>query len=257
VCEINTLWEKTLRLGERMDDIGFGGMKLIQKPDEFCYGVDAVILSEFASSQHKNQPEIVVDLGTGTGIIPLIMYHKICPQKIYGIEVQCDSWERACRNAINNGLEKSISFINDDIKNVDKTWGRELKGCVDMVISNPPYFKGGGGIINDHMPKTIARHETSAGIEDFIECAAYLLKPRGEFFMIHRPSRLVDICYFGRKNSLEPKLMRFVSPKRETAPNLVLIEMVKNGGSELRLLDPMWIYDGKGQYTQDVLKAYK
>lgn len=171
-----------LREGERIDNIGFGDMKLIQKPEEFCYGVDAVILADFAAGYHKGKTDIVVDLGTGTGVIPLILSYKLDCVKIYGVELQPDSWERACRNAENNGLTDRIEFLNFDVKDIGESWGTELRGNADIVVSNPPYFKSGGAIKNDTAAKTIARHETSAGINDFLASASYLLKPKGELF---------------------------------------------------------------------------
>lgn len=249
--------EKELLDGERVDEIGFGGMTLIQKPGDFCYGIDAVILAEFAASHHKGDVKIAADLGTGTGIIPLILHYKMCPEKIYGIEVQKESYERACRNAVRNGLNERLSFINDDVANAGKSWGKELKGQVDMIVINPPYFEHGGGLINDNRPKTVARHETSAGLYDFLSCASYLLKPKGELFMIHRPSRLVDICCFGRENKLEPKEMIFISPKKDTAANMLLTYMVKGGGRELKILPNIWVYDEDGNYTPEVLRAYR
>ena len=241
---------------ERVDEIGFGNLKLIQKPKDFCYGVDAVILSDFAVKNLKRKPSNIVDLGTGTGIIPLIMSHKTEAQSIRGIEVQQDSFERAKRNSRLNNLEERVSFINGDVKDYS-TWAAELKGSTDVVISNPPYFISGGGIINDLAPKTIARHETTAGLEDFLKCAAYLLKPKGDFFMVHRPSRLADICYYGRVCGLEPKGMCFVSPKAADVPNILLVHMVKGGGKELKFHKPLAVYDDKGNYTEELLEAYK
>lgn len=249
--------ERNLLAGERIDDIGFGGLKLIQKPEEFCYGIDAVMLADFAAQRHKGPTDVVVDLGTGTGIIPLIISHKLICDKIYGVEIQQDSYGRACRNAKLNSLENIISFINDDISNVGKTWGHDLKGKADIVVTNPPYFENRGGLKNNNAPKTIARHETTAGLMDFLTCAAYLLKPKGELFMIHRPFRLADICCFGRECKLEPKELQFISPKRDSAANLILVHMVKDGGRELRLLNPLWVYDERGQYTREVLSAYE
>lgn len=283
--------------GERIDDIGFGGMKLIQKPKDFCYGIDAVLLADFTASRHKDKGRVklAVDLGTGTGIIPFIIYHKMKPEKICGIEFQKDSWSRACRSAILNGLQERISFINDDVGNFASTassvfftssaasavyeasdgesgcggdfpklrnrcaggWGEDFKGKTDIVISNPPYFESGGGLANDRTPKCLARHETSAGLRDFMACASYLLKPKGEFFMIHRPFRLADICCFGREAGLEPKEICFVSPKKNATPNLMLIQLVKGGGKELRFLDNICVYGDDGKYTPEVLKAYE
>ena len=241
---------------ERIDKIGFGDLELIQNPKEFCYGVDAVILSDFAVNGLKKKPGIIFDLGTGTGVIPLILSHKINDAKIVGVEVQEESFNRAERNAKINGLEDRISFLNCDVKDV-LDWGHSYKGNVDAIVCNPPYFISGGGIKNDMMPKTIARHETTAGINEFFEAASFLLKPKGDLFMVHRPSRLTDICFYARKNKLEPKEMRFVSPTKESVPNILLIHFVKGGGNELKLMEPLAVYDGKGNYTQELLKAYE
>lgn len=241
---------------ERVDKIGFGDLKLIQKPKDFCYGVDAVILADFAVKNRKKKAETIVDLGTGTGILPLILSHKTDASKIVGVEVQEDSFLRAKKNAAFNDLEDRISFIHGDVKDYE-SWGAGLKGSVDVVLSNPPYFISGGGIKNDLAPKTIARHETTAGLRDFMACAAYLLGARGDFFMVHRPSRLVDICCYGREFGLEPKDMCFVSPSAEEIPNILLVHMVKGGGKELKFQKPLSVYNKDGSYTQQLLEAYK
>lgn len=241
---------------ERVDKIGFGDLKLIQKPKDFCYGVDAVILADFAVKNRKKHSETVIDLGSGTGILPLILSHKTEASRIIGVEVQEDSFLRAERNAAFNKLEERISFINGDVKDYE-SWGVELKGSADVVLSNPPYFISGGGKKNDLAPKTIARHETTAGLRDFMACAAYLLGARGDFFMVHRPSRLVDICCYGREFGLEPKDMCFVSPNIEEIPNILLVHMVKGGGKELKFQKPLSVYNKDGSYTQQLLEAYK
>lgn len=242
---------------ERVDDIGFGNLKLIQKPKDFCYGVDAVILADFAAKNCKGAADVIVDLGTGTGVIPLILSYKTGASRIYGTEIQRGSYGRAQRNACLNNLKDRISFINADVKDIGTAWGQDLKGTADMVVSNPPYFKSGSGLINELAPKTIARHETTATLKDFMFCAAYLLKPKGDFFMVHRPARLVDICCFGREAGLEPKTARLVSPTAEAAPNILLIHMVKGGGSELKFLAPLAVYDGQGNYTPELLESYE
>ncbi len=248
--------DMTLLAGERVDKIGFGDLELIQNPKDFCYGVDAVILADFAVRGLKRMPETLFDLGTGTGVIPLILSYKLKTKNIVGVEVQEDSFKRAQRNACLNGLEDRLFFINADVKDV-VSWGNAHKGSVDAVVCNPPYFISGGGIKNDLLPKTIARHETTAGINEFFEAAGYLLKPKGDLFMVHRPSRLADLCYYSRVNNLEPKTMRFVSPNRESAPNILLIHFVKGGGNELKLMEPLAVYDDKGNYTKELLMAYE
>lgn len=242
---------------ERLDEIGFGKLKLIQKPKDFCYGVDAVILADFAVKNLKRSPNTIVDLGTGTGILPLILSHKTKASRIIGVEIQEDSFLRAQKNSKYNNLEDRVSFINGDIKDYKFGWGCNLKGTADVVVSNPPYFISGGGIINDLAPKTIARHETTAGLKEFMACASHLLKPKGDFFMVHRPSRLADICYYGREHGLEPKDMCFVSPTAEGIPNILLVHFVKGGGKELKFHKPLAVYDRSGNYTEELLEAYK
>lgn len=246
-----------INAGERIDEIGFGGLKLIQKPEDFCYGIDAVLLADFAATRHKGRADLIVDLGTGTGVIPLILSARLPQSRIYGIELQEDCCERAVRSAALNGLEERISYINDDVVGAGESWGAKLKGQMDIVVTNPPYFVSGGGLINDHAPKTVARHETTAGLYEFMACASFLLKPRGELFMVHRPARLADICCFGREHRLEPKELLFISPRRDTAPNLLLIHMIKDGGRELKLLEPICVYDEEGGFTPQVLAAYR
>ena len=167
-----------IRDGERLDEIGFGGLKLIQKPQDFCYGVDAVLLADFAASIAKKKLAII-DLGTGTGIIPVILSRKTSAEKICGVEIQQDSYERAIRNVRLNGLDDRLEMICCNVKNLDES----LKGCFDTATSNPPYMEQGSAIVNDISAKTIARHEVYAGLEDFIAAAAFLLEERGEFFM--------------------------------------------------------------------------
>lgn len=269
--------EKLIFDGERADDTGFGNLRLIQKPEEFCYGVDAVILADFASEnaavslpsrrlqQGRNScaaenglPDVTaVDLGTGTGIIPLILSHKTSWERLIGVEVQKGSYERALRSVRLNGLGTRLEFINNDVKDFGSLWGNELKGIVDVVTCNPPYTENTGGLKSTNTAKAIARHETTAGLEDFMSCAAGLLKPRGDFFMVHRPSRLVDICCTARKLGLEPKELRFVSPNREAAANIILVHMVKGGGRQLRVLEPLFVYGEDGCYTHELRKCYE
>lgn len=234
--------------GERLDRTGFGELSLIQKPEEFCYGVDAVLLADFVKVKKGGQ---VIDLGTGTGIIPLILSHKTEASQIWAVEVQETSYERACRNIRLNALEKRVHVIHADVKQLPKL------GMFDAVITNPPYVKNGGGLKNDNEAKRIARHETTAGLEDFIQAAAKLLKDKGDFYMVHRPDRLVDICYICRQMALEPKELRFVSPDMRTKPNILLVHCVKNGNPELKLLDPLFIYADNREYSPEILKIYE
>lgn len=236
---------------ERVDEIGFGELKLIQKPSAFCYGVDAVILSDFARVKNRGR---VCDLGTGTGVIPLILSHKTQAAEIWGVEVQESSYDRAVRSVELNQLQHRIHLLHCDVK---QAAGQLGKGTFDTVVSNPPYMGRVNGLKNQCGEKLIARHETSADLRDFMAAAQELLRERGDFYMVHRPSRLVDICQFGRELRLEPKEMRFVSPNKDSKPNILLVHFVKYGNPELRLLPPLYVYEKDGGYTQEIRQIYE
>lgn len=244
-------------MAERVDNIGFGNLKLIQEPDEFCYGVDAVILADFAAKNAADSVRNVVDLGTGTGVIPLILSHKTDAGFIAGLEIQEGSYQRAVRNAEMNHLTDRIHFFKGDVKTAATDVLKSLKGTVDVVTTNPPYMQGSGGLKCSNSAKSIARHETTAGLEDFFACAQALLKPRGDLFMVHRPSRLADICCLARQYGLEPKELCFVSPNVNKGANIILVHCVKGGGKQLRILDPLYVYEKNGEYTAKLRKCYK
>ncbi|MDO4746187.1 MAG: tRNA1(Val) (adenine(37)-N6)-methyltransferase [Bacillota bacterium] len=235
---------------ERIENIGFGELKLIQDPDQFCYGVDAVILADFAYSlcpDFKN----AVDFGTGNGIIPIILSHKNKNAVITGVEIQAGAVELARRSCKLNNLEDRVNFVNTDITDFVST------DKIDIVTCNPPYFKKGGAIGSSSEAKFIARHETTATVEDFIKAAATVLKTGGHLFMVHRPSRLADIFYYSRKYGLEPKDMRMVVPKPSEAPNIVLIHCKKGAGRELNVMKELAVYDFNGGYSEEIEKIYE
>lgn len=237
---------------ERIDDIGFGQLKLIQKPSDFCYGVDAVILADFAARLSKKK-KAIADLGTGTGIVPIILSHKTDAQVLTGFEVQKDSYERALRNIEINNLSERLTFVNSNVKDIPP----EYYGRYDTVTMNPPYMEGGRGIVNPEDSKMIARHEILGSLEDFISAAAKLLDNRGELFIVHRPSRLADIFVLGRKYRLEPKDMCMVNPRDGEAPNIVLVHLVKGAGKQLKVMPSLNIYNNSGNYSDDVLEIYE
>lgn len=247
---------------ERVDDIGFGGLKLIQAPEEFCYGVDAVLLADFTyrltvPDRDESQIKSIMDLGTGTGIIPLILSYKYKQTKICGVEIQKPSYDRAKRNVEINGLADRISVINADIKDFGIGWGRELKGSFDAVVSNPPYTERSGGLTPSNAAKHIARHETTAELEDFINAAASLLRERGDFFMVHRPSRLAEIIKKAGKYRLEPKNMQLVSPRRGEKPNIMLVHFVKGGNPGINIFEELAVHEEHGGYTRELEERYK
>lgn len=242
-----------LKDGERLDNTGFGNLRLIQKPEDFCYGIDAVLLATFAEVGKNGK---VIDLGTGTGIIPMILSHRTEASEIVGVEVQQDSYERGMRNIHLNDLGERVRLIHGDVKQLVKE-RLVSKHSFDVVLTNPPYIKGDGGLKNRERARAIARHETTAGLSDFIGEASLLLKDRGDFYMVHRPNRLVDISILCRQHKLEPKELRLVSPNKDTAPNILLLHCVKHGRPELKFLDPLYVYKENGTYTDEVMRLYE
>ena len=260
----------TLREGERLDDTGFSGYHLIQKPEEFCYGVDAVLLANFAAKNARRNQRIC-DLGTGTGIVPLILAHKTEVKQIVGVELQLDSWDRAMRMRALNQLEDRLAFANTDVlniagsklgkKNVAKLEGEAAQllqpGTFQIVTTNPPYMAGSSALQSHNDAKRIARHETTAGVREFVAAAARLLDERGEFCMVHRPSRLADIIAACREFKLEPKELQMVAPRLGETPNIVLIRCKKGGGAELNVLPTLPVYGDDGQYSREIMEIYE
>ena len=195
----------------------------------------------------------VIEKGTNNGVIPILMSYMGGAEHITGAEMQ----ERACRlaerNIEINGLKDRISICHTDILDITAHFS---PGSFDCVVTNPPYTAAGTGVINGQDSLTAARHETTASLSDFIEKAAWLLSDRGYFYMIHRPARIVDICEACRRYHLEPKYLQFISPKPGTKPNLMLIECRKNGGRELKLLDPLHVYGVEGGYSDEIRRIY-
>ena len=238
-------------MAERLDEIGFGGLKLIQETDHFCYGIDAVLLADAAAAgRHKRY----IDLGTNNGVIPVILAGLTDAPDIKGVELQAAPAALAARNVSMNGFDDRVEIINSDILDIAK---HLPAGCCDAVTCNPPYTAQGTGIINEGDALTAARHETTASLEDFIKCAAYLLSDRGALYMIHRPSRIIDIACACRANRLEPKFLRFISPRKGEKPNLMLVTCRKNAGRELKLQEPLAVYGDDGGYTDEIMKIYR
>ncbi len=235
--------------GETIDDLNLKGLKIIQKKGDFRFGTDAVLLANFAKVKSK---EIGVELGSGSGIISTIVLAKSACRHIYGIEIQDSVAERSVRSLKMNGLEDRFTVYccnwKDAYNYIDKF-------SADFVISNPPYVKN-TGIKNIEKNKLISRQETTGGVSELFEVAGMLLKNGGNFFLVHRPSRLCDIFSVCRNFNLEPKEMRFVHPSYGKAPNMVLIRFVKFGGTDLKILNPLYIYSQNGKYTDEIEKIY-
>lgn len=238
-----------IKENERFDLISKTGYGIIQNKAWFSYGIDAVLISHFAKVKRK---DVVVDLGTGNGIIPVLIQHAKPAQHVIGIEKQSQVADMARRTIAQNNLT-SVKIVESDILNVLEKTG---KAIADVVISNPPYFKKGDALINEEDVKAGARHETTADLETFIQCASSLLKEKGHFYMVHRPMRLVDIIYFCRTYHLEPKLIQFVYPNQQKPPNIVLIKCVKNGNKELKYAPNLYVYEEGRQYSSEIYEIY-
>lgn len=235
---------------ECLDDLQAGGLFLIQKKNGFKFGVDAVLLSDFAKDARSKS---TLDLCTGTGIVPILLAAKTNTPVICGLEIQPEIADMAKRSVEYNKLSDRISVKCADLKNACEIYG---KGVFDKITCNPPYMKCGAGIQNDTDTKSVSRHEVMCTLDDVIRVSAELLIPKGRFFMIHRPSRLADIMCAMRKYRLEPKKMRFVHPAPYKTPNLVLIEGMLGGGEELKLLPPLYVYGEDGAYSEEINKIY-
>jgi len=242
--------EIKLKDNERIEDLQCKGLKIIQNKKWFCFGMDAVLLTNYCDIRNNSK---IVDLGTGTGIIPILLSGKRNYSKAYGIEIQPEVAEMAERRVKLNSLQEKIEILNIDLKDTLKYLDA---GSFDAVISNPPYKLNNSGIINPEDKKAISRHEIKCTLEDVISTASHLLKQYGRFYMVHRPDRLADIICLLRKYRLEPKQIRFVHPKVKAKPNMVLIRASKNGNPELKFDPPLYIYDDEGNYTEDVHEIY-
>ena len=242
--------ENLVRDDERVDDLQINGYKIIQHPDKFCFGMDAVLLSSFAKVK---EGEVALDLGTGTGILPILLEAKTGGAHFTGLEIQSESAEMANRSVLLNGLEDKIDIIEGDIKEAAQIFG---KGSMNVVTSNPPYMTNHHGLKNPNDAKAIARHELLCSLEDVIRETSAVLKQMGRCYFVHRPFRLVEIITLMRKYKLEPKRMRLVYPFVDKEPNMVLIEGVKGGGPQLTVEPPLIVYDAPGQYTKEIYDIY-
>lgn len=236
---------------ERIDDLEYKNLKIIQNEKGFCFGIDSVLLSDFAKGIKKNST--VVDIGTGTGIISILLSAKTDAKKIYGIEIQEDVANMAKRSIKLNNLEDKIEVLNINIKDVFEYLEPNK---IDAIVTNPPYMKQNTGKVNEEKKKLISRHEIECTLEDIIQISYKLLKSNGEFYMVHRAERIVDILYNLRKYKLEPKVLRFIQARENKEPNLVLIKAVKNAGYQLSLENPLIVYNNDGSYTDEILEIY-
>lgn len=239
-----------LRENERIDDLQRNGYKIIQNPSKFCFGMDAVLLSGFAQVK---KDERALDLGTGTGIIPLLLSAKTEGIHFTGLEIQEESADMARRSVALNGLEEKIEIVTGDIKDASARFGAS---SFDVITTNPPYMIGDHGLKNDNEAKTIARHEILCDLEDVLRESSRILKTHGRFYMVHRPFRLAEILGKMSEYRLEPKRMRLVYPYIDKEPNMVLIEGLKDGRARMTVEKPLIVYREPGVYMPEIHDIY-
>lgn len=244
------MWEELLLPDERLDDLHRNGYKIIQNSNKFCFGMDAVLLAGFANVKEKDK---VLDLGTGTGIIPILLEGRNKGGHFTGLEIQEESADMARRSVKGNSLEEKIDIVTGDIKEASKIFGA---ASFDVVTSNPPYMNHNHGLVNPNQPKAIARHELLCSLEDVIREASKVLKQNGRFIMVHRPFRLAEIIEVMKRYKLEPKRMKFVHPYINKEPNMVLIEALKGGNPMVKIEAPLIVYKEENVYTDEIFHIY-
>lgn len=235
-----------LKPGERLDDLERNGLMLIQHPGRFCYGVDAVLLSWFAKAY---EGERVLDFCTGTGVVPILMTAKTAASHFTGLEIQEEVAKMASRSVMLNHLGDKVSIICGDLKNTKTLFG---KGVFNVVTVNPPYMAGGSGPVGADYSKAVSRHEILCSLEDVIRESANVLVAGGRMYMVHRPYRLGDIICLMKQYKMSPRRLCMVHPKASQEANLVLIEGIRGGNTQIRVEAPLVLFDEDGQESKQI-----
>lgn len=239
-----------LNIGERIDDLQYKGLHIIQNENYFCFGLDAVLLARFAMPKDR---DVIIDLGTGTGIIPIMTSGLCNSDKIFGIDIQDCMVEMASRSIMLNSLDSRIKIQKCDIKDISQNFE---KGVFSLVISNPPYIRAGKGIVNEFSQRAISRHEILCNIRDVVSAANYLLKDRGRLVLVYKPERMIECFDVMREYSIEPKKAQFIFPKADKSPGAVLIEGVKGANEGFRVMRPIIVMNDNGRYTCQIDDIY-
>lgn len=240
-----------LKPEERLDDLQIKGYEIIQSPGRFCFGMDAVLLSSYAKVRKR---ELALDLGTGTGILPILLEAKNEGEHYTGLEIQEESADMARRSVSHNGLEDKIDIVTGDIKEASGIFGA---ASFHVITTNPPYMIGEHGLKNENEALYIARHEALCTLDDILRESARLLKPKGRFYMVHRPFRLPEILAKMSAYGIEPKRMRLVYPHIDKEPNMVLLEGLRGGRPRMQVEPPLIVYQKDGEYTEELLEIYR
>lgn len=239
-----------LKPDERLDDLQINGYEIIQSPGRFCFGMDAVLLSSFAKVKRNEQ---ALDLGTGTGILPILLEAKNDGSRYVGLEIQEESADMARRSVAHNELEQKVEIITGDIKEASAIFG---SASFHVVTTNPPYMIGDHGLKNENEALYIARHEALCTLDDILRESAKVLKPKGRFYMVHRPFRLAEILAKMSAYGIEPKRMRLVYPYIDKEPNMVLVEGMRGAKPRMTVEPPLIVYEKDGGYTKELLNIY-
>ena len=240
-----------LKPEERLDDLQIKGYEIIQSPGRFCFGMDAVLLSSYAKVRKR---ELALDLGTGTGILPILLEAKNEGEHYTGLEIQEESADMARRSVSHNGLEDKIDIVTGDIKEASGIFGA---ASFHVITTNPPYMIGEHGLKNENEALYIALHEALCTLDDILRESARLLKPKGRFYMVHRPFRLPEILAKMSAYGIEPKRMRLVYPHIDKEPNMVLLEGLRGGRPRMQVEPPLIVYRKDGEYTEELLEIYR
>ena len=242
-----------VRQDETLDLLFNGSLKIIQKKKGYRFSIDAILIAHFTWSHHR-RADSIIELGTGSGVIPLILAQRFQESAITGVEVQDSLSELAEKNVVMSRLADRITILKGDFRRLKETYA---PASFDLVVSNPPFYPATAGRINPGSERAIARHELAGSLEDIVKISSYLLKPKGRFIMIYPAFRLIDLIEQLRKNGLEPKLMRIVFSKVNSEGKLVLVSCSKGGRSALKVLSPLFIYQDKGEYSHEVQEIYR